>query len=236
MDLTNCRWHPTKYYHHLITSYLSKAKEKYRPSTPITICTPFFLEDLVSSTRTVETDIMLFENDFQRHQLFIIPVKIQNEPKSEVNGVVSSSKDETRKEKWSLYIIVRGETMLSRFPSEKDKGNLVIIIIGDRNTTYENEILHMFYRKSKYGLRRSDCPVYGYHLANNNEIRQKYLQPSCTKYLDWVKGKADKEEWVEVWRITGIAEAVLRDTTKTIVELLKREGEVVKFEVPLETA
>ncbi|KAF3238587.1 hypothetical protein TWF217_001702 [Orbilia oligospora] len=117
--------------------------------------------------------------------------------------------------------------MLSRFPGEKDKGNLVIIIIGDRNTTHENVILQMLYQKSRYRLR-NDCPVYGYRLANTDEIRQRYLQSSCTKYVDWVKGKDDKEEWMDAWGLTGITEAVLKDTTKTIVELLKGEGEVVK--------
>ena len=83
---------------------------------------------------------------------------------------------------WTLYVIVRGETILSRFPGEKDKANLVIMIIGDRNTTYGNEILRMLYQKSKYSLR-NDCPVYGYHLANTDEIRQKYLLSNCTKYV-----------------------------------------------------
>ncbi|RVD90303.1 uncharacterized protein DFL_001277 [Arthrobotrys flagrans] len=123
--------------------------------------------------------------------------------------------------------------MLSRFPGEKDKSNLVIIIIGDRNTTYENELLRMLYHKSKHRLR-NDCPVYGYHLANTDEIVQRYLLSSCTKYVDWMKGKDEKEEWMNAWRVTGISEAVLRDTTKTIVELLKGEGEVVKFDIPAE--
>ncbi|KAF3185786.1 hypothetical protein TWF788_003835 [Orbilia oligospora] len=125
--------------------------------------------------------------------------------------------------------------MLSRFPGERDKGNLVIIIIGDRDTTHEKVILQMLYQKSRYRLR-NDYPVYGYRLANTDEIRQKYLQSSCTKYVDWVKGKDNKEEWMDAWGLTGIAEAVLKDTTKTIVELLKGEGEVVKFEIPPETA
>ncbi|KAF3203379.1 hypothetical protein TWF106_001603 [Orbilia oligospora] len=242
MDLTNCRWHPTKYYHHLITSYLSKAKEKYRPLTPITICTPFLLEDLASSTRTVETDIMFCEKDFRRHQLVIIPAKTQSKSQGEIYDKTPSSpsspsspEGEIPKGRWILYIVVRGETMLSRFPGERDKGNLVIIIIGDRDTTHEKVILQMLYQKSRYRLR-NDYPVYGYRLANTDEIRQKYLQSSCTKYVDWVKGKDNKEEWMDAWGLTGIAEAVLKDTTKTIVELLKGEGEVVKFEIPPETA
>ncbi|KAK6330718.1 hypothetical protein TWF718_002919 [Orbilia javanica] len=235
MDLTNCRWHPTKYHHHLITSYLSKAREKHRPSIPITICTPFFLEDLASSTMTVETDFMLREKDFRGHQLVIMPVKAQSEPKEKVDGGSSTLSDAKFRGRWSLYIIVRGETMLSRFPGDEGEGNLVIIIIGNRNTIYENEILRMLYQKSKYHLR-SDCPAYGYHLANTDEVMQRYLLSSCTKYVDWVKGKPEKEEWMDAWRVTGIAEAVLRNTTKTIVELLKGEGEVVYFEDwPLET-
>ncbi|KAK6496167.1 hypothetical protein TWF481_002191 [Arthrobotrys musiformis] len=234
MDLTSARWHPAKYHHHLITSYLSKAKEKHRPLTPITICTPFFLEDLASSIRTVETDHMLYEKDFEGHQVVIIPAKIQDEPKEVADDTSPKSIDKARKKGWTLYVIIRGETMLSRFPGEKDKGNLVILIIGNRNNVYENEILQMLYRNSEH-RSRNDYPVYGYHLANTEEIRQRYLLQSCTKYAGWVKGNDEKEEWMEAWKLTGIAEAVLRDTTKTIVELLKGEGEVVNFEIPAET-
>ncbi|KAK6522300.1 hypothetical protein TWF281_002864 [Arthrobotrys megalospora] len=231
MDLTNSRWHPTKYHHHLITSYLSKAKDKHRPPMPITICTPFFLEDLANSTQTVETQFMLHEKDFRHHQLVIIPTKIQVDEKYKNDTRDSKPDDSTRKGKWTLYIVIRGETMLSRFPAEDVKGNLIILSIGDRNTTCENEILHMLYRKAKYRVPK-DCPAYGYHLNNVDEIQKKYLLSSCTRYVDWIKGKDEKEEWINAWKVTGIAEAVLRDATKTIVEVLKAEGEVVKFEAP----
>ncbi|KAK6342113.1 hypothetical protein TWF730_001591 [Orbilia blumenaviensis] len=224
MDLTTPRWHPTKYHHHLVTSYLSKAKEKHKPETPITICTPFFLEDLASSTRSIETDFMLYEKDLRKHQLVIMPVKLQTR-----RSATDDAKCSEWKGKWTLYITIRGETMLSRFPGERDKGNLVILIIGDRDPTCENEILQMMYRKAKYRLK-IDCPVYGYHVASTDEMSRKYILSNCTRYVDWVKGKSEKEEWMNAWRVTSIAEAVLRDTTKTIVELLKAEGEVLSLD------
>ncbi|KAK6542477.1 hypothetical protein TWF694_006430 [Orbilia ellipsospora] len=231
MDIRTARWHHSRIKHHFITSYLSKAKDKYKRRTPLTICTAFFLEEFMRSELTLETNIMLNDKEYNSDQVIVMPFKIQNMERSK-NGDEDEGDEEDYGGRWNLYIIIRGQTMLSRFPAgRKNDGNLVIVSIGDRNTACEKAIIRLLYEKSRLSLPE-DCSAYGYHIKNANEVHERYLLPSHTRYLDLIKPKEKRAIWKEIWKIIGVVEALIGEPTKTIADILKTNGETAVFEIP----
>ncbi|KAF3923758.1 hypothetical protein ABW20_dc0110314 [Dactylellina cionopaga] len=222
-DLSTARWHPSRYKHHFITNYLSKAKDKYKSSTSILICTAFFLEEFMRSEWTFESEIMVNNTDYDSRQAIFMPVK-RKDTEGENEGEDKSL--------WSLYIVIRGDTTISRFPTRrKNDGNLVITSIGKRNAECERAILRLLYQTAKKPLSK-DCPAYGYHFKNANNISQRYFLPIHTRFLDWVKPQEERGEWQEVWRLIATAEAILKEPKKVITDILGEDGEVVSFEIP----
>ncbi|EPS38372.1 hypothetical protein H072_7892 [Dactylellina haptotyla CBS 200.50] len=232
MDIRTARWHPSRLNHHFITNYLAKAKDKYKSPTPLTMCTAFFLEELIRSERTLETTIMTNDKKFDRHQIFVMPFK--SNTLETTRSEISYEEDEEEEEesnKWSLYLVVRGEMMVSRFPPEQGDGNLVIISLGEGNAECENAILQLLYQTAKYPLPK-DCMAYAFRVENPDEIHERHLSPSHTRYLDSIESKEKKARWREIWKTIGVVEALLNEPAKTITEILRSDGRIARLETP----
>ncbi|KAF3901863.1 hypothetical protein AA313_de0209993 [Arthrobotrys entomopaga] len=184
------------------------------------------------SELTLETNIMLNDKEYNSDQMIVMPFKIQSMERSKNEDGDEDDGEEKFGGRWNLYIIIRGETMLSRFPAGRNNdGNLVILSIGDRNTACEKAIIQLLYENSRLSLPK-DCPAYGYHIKNANEVYERYLLPSHTRYLDMIKPKEKRQIWKEIWKVIGVVEALIGEPTKTIADMLKTNGEIAAFEIP----
>ncbi|KAK6353558.1 hypothetical protein TWF696_005520 [Orbilia brochopaga] len=222
-DLTTARWHPSRFRHHFITNYLCKARDKHKPTVPITVCTAFLLDELARNERSIESDVLLRSFDFDSHPTLIIPTKIK--PAARRNGSTAGT--------WVTYFVVRGDSMPARFPSAtgENNGTLVIVSVGaQRSVECEREILQLLYRKAALPVAKS-CLAYSFVIERPDELCERYLLPNHTRYLDLVESAREWDEWREVWKMIALAEAVLKDPVRTIADILKADGEVTRLAV-----
>ncbi|KAF3930163.1 hypothetical protein ABW19_dt0209703 [Dactylella cylindrospora] len=210
MDLTSARWHPSRFKHHFIHAHLCKLNEKHKPPIPITICSAFFLEELGRSERTLEIGLML-ERDFEDHQMVIIPTRFTDD------------------EVWTVYIIIRGQTLLERFSGNGGKENLVLIGIGEPRVGCENIILKLIYQMAKKPLGDS-CPAYVYRIKDASEVHSRFAREDELRNSSLPYSEREAREWKEAWKVIDLVEAIMKDPTQTAWDILRMEGEVIKFD------